>query len=495
MTEKYIETERGTVYYWISDNISTEKRTIVFLHGLTANHHLFDKQVSEFEKNYNVMAWDAPAHGKSRPYKNFSYAFLAEDLKTILDTENIKKAVLVGQSAGGFVSQSFVKAYPDMVEGIMLIGSSPYNPVFFSKSDLFWLKQTKWMFNMYSYKSLINTMAKNCSSTENAFKNMLSMLEIYKKKELCRLLYIGFAGFIPEMCDIKIKCPVWLVVGENDKTGKVRYYNEEWHARNDYPLHIIKDASHNANDDQPEKVNELINEFIAQLDIISEESENDNTTPLSARDYDNKINNTIPYLTEFHKQTISVVENMNFEKIHWLDLGCGTGMLVKRAEQLLKNASFVMLDPSEDMIASAKFNNTDIIADYVVSTSEKITYQNEFNVVTAIQSHHYLHENERKKAVQNVYNALCNGGVYIMFENVVPEDEAIKQAELQRWGEYQKMNGKTDDEVREHIARCGVKYFPITVHQHINLLKECGFTKVHLFWYSYMQAGIYAIKD
>ena len=56
--------------------------------------------------------------GKSRPYKDFSYYNAAEELKDILDVEDIKNVVLAGQSAGGFVEQSFYKKYADMVEGI-----------------------------------------------------------------------------------------------------------------------------------------------------------------------------------------------------------------------------------------------------------------------------------------------------------------------------------------------------------------------------------------
>lgn len=47
--KKYI-TEKGTIHYWV--NICTpEKKWIVFLPGLTADHSLFDSQVECFSKN------------------------------------------------------------------------------------------------------------------------------------------------------------------------------------------------------------------------------------------------------------------------------------------------------------------------------------------------------------------------------------------------------------------------------------------------------------
>ena len=37
-----------------------------------------------------------------------------------------------------------------------------------------------------------------------------------------------------------------------------------------------------------------------------------------------------------------------------------------------------------------------------------------------------MHEEERKKSTENVYKALKKGGIFISFENVIPEDELVK---------------------------------------------------------------------
>lgn len=42
--------------------------------------------------------------------------------------------------------------------------------------------------------------------------------------------------------------------------------------------------------------------------------------------------------------------------------------------------------------------------------------------------------------------------------------------------------------------RRGVEVFPITLEQHIELLKKCGFRSVNVLWASYLQAGFWAIK-
>lgn len=262
MIEKMICSCKGNVYYWISKHPEANAKVIFFLPGLTANHHLFDFQLEYFSTQFTVLAWDAPAHGKSRPYSEFSYSHLAEELKKILDTENIEQVILIGQSAGGFAAQSFAAKYQSMVKGILLIGTCPYGTGYYSKSDIFWLKQTEWMTSLFPDKMLRNIMAKMCGTTDISRENMLRMLNDYDKKELCHLMYLGFTGFIREIQDLNILCPVCLIVGENDKTGKVKKYNNLWHRNKGVPLYIIKGASHNANVDKPNEVNLIIESFI-----------------------------------------------------------------------------------------------------------------------------------------------------------------------------------------------------------------------------------------
>lgn len=93
---------------------------------------------------------------------------------------------------------------------------------------------------------------------------MYRMLSYYGKKELCHLMGIGYAGFLEDNSDMEIKCPVLLIVGEFDKTGKVIQYNKQWSSDLNVPITWISNAAHNSNDDQPEQVNSHIDKFLLQ---------------------------------------------------------------------------------------------------------------------------------------------------------------------------------------------------------------------------------------
>jgi tRNA (cmo5U34)-methyltransferase len=65
---------------------------------------------------------------------------------------------------------------------------------------------------------------------------------------------------------------------------------------------------------------------------------------------------------------------------------------------------------------------------------------------------------------------------------------------LQRWRQHQLDSGKPAEEVEKHISRYGVELLPITIEQHLALLRQVGFSTVEILWASGLQAGFYAIK-
>ncbi len=263
MHQAILECKKGSVYYWYT-NIDFAKRTVFLLHGLTANHAMFDKQIEFLSDKYNVIVWDAPAHGKSRPYSNFSYENAVVVMLQILNKLQIKQVVLIGQSMGGYIAQSFISRYPEMVIGFVSIDSTPFGN-YYSKSDIWWLKQIEWMCKPFSEKMLKVSMAKQNAVTKAGRDNMLEMVSDYGKAELCHLMGIGYAGFLDDNKELQIHCPLLLLVGEKDNTGKVKQYNIEWSKRTGIEITWIPNAAHNSNVDNPNFVNYCIEEFLVGL--------------------------------------------------------------------------------------------------------------------------------------------------------------------------------------------------------------------------------------
>ena len=261
MEHKSINLVRGTVHYWLT-RAEKSNITIVFSHGVTADHTMFEKQVEYFKAKYNVLVWDIPLHGLSRPYKDFSYQNCAEDLLQILDQENIENVVLVGMSMGGYPSQVFAEAYPKRVLGLVALDTTPFGLQYYSKSDIWWLKHTAQIAGWYPEKMLKKSMAKAVSKTPYSLGVMTKMLEPLNKVEIIEQMDIAYRVFIEENHDVTFDYPLLILLGEFDKTGKVKQYCEAWAEDTGNKLIIIKNAAHLSNGDNPQQVNTEIETFM-----------------------------------------------------------------------------------------------------------------------------------------------------------------------------------------------------------------------------------------
>ena len=225
----------------------------------------------------------------------------------------------------------------------------------------------------------------------------------------------------------------------------------------------------------------------------------DNSTPLPASVYDAQIRKTIPYYDRFHEETINLIKAMSISPKVWLDTGCGTGSLIEKAIKAFPKTRFILADPSNAMLCEAKKKLDTPAGQFSClppcgTADVCIPEGNRPDVITAIQSHHYMTKEERAMATKKCYDLLVKGGIYVCFENIRPLMEQGIKIGKEYWKDFQVASGKTPDEAEKHVARFDVEYFPITVEEHLALLRGTGFEVIEIFWYSYMQAGFYAIK-
>ena len=265
MIEASVRSGRGETFYWISRNSRPDAKTLVLTHGLTADHTMFDKQVDYFATDCTVIVWDIPMHGRSRPYSDFSYRNAAEELNAILEAESIEKAVHVGMSLGGYVTQHFALSYPGKVEGLVAIGTSPLDPGYYSRSDIRWLKLAAPMCRLFPAELLRRTIASGNSATPYGRSVLLTTLSGLDKRTICDQIDIAYGKFVEELHDTDFDFPVLLMMGDKDRTGKVRVYTRQWAQNTGYPLRIIGNAAHLCNCDNPDEVNAAISGFLECL--------------------------------------------------------------------------------------------------------------------------------------------------------------------------------------------------------------------------------------
>ena len=273
MQKKVHPTRCGKIHYR-TNIVSESLPTLVFLPGLTADHRLFDKQIEYFKGRYNVFVWDAPGHADSWPFEfDFTLMDKARWLKEILDKEKITTPVIIGQSMGGYVGQSFAHLYPDNLAGFISIDSAPLQRKYVTAAEIWLLKRMEKVYYCYPWKSLLKSGTKGVATTPYGQKLMHDIMMVYDgdKKRYAKLSGHGMlllAQGYEEDLRYEIKCPALLICGKKDMAGSCIRYNKAWHKNTGIPLVWIENAGHNSNTDQPRIVNGLIEKFVQNITLL-----------------------------------------------------------------------------------------------------------------------------------------------------------------------------------------------------------------------------------
>ncbi len=116
--------QRKTIH--VKDEGQADGPVLVLIHGSNASLHSWDMWTQILKNRYRVIRLDLPGHGVTGPIPSDDYtiAAMADTVRDVLRLMKIDKAILVGSSMGGAVSLRLTLDQPDMVQGLILIGSS-----------------------------------------------------------------------------------------------------------------------------------------------------------------------------------------------------------------------------------------------------------------------------------------------------------------------------------------------------------------------------------
>jgi 3-oxoadipate enol-lactonase len=112
------QTTTGTSSSGLFYEVSGTGEPIVLIHAFSVDRRMWTPQIAILEGRYRVVRYDLRGHGKSEgpsaPYSPH------EDLRSVLDALDIRKATLIGLSAGATIATDFAIAHPDRVARIVL---------------------------------------------------------------------------------------------------------------------------------------------------------------------------------------------------------------------------------------------------------------------------------------------------------------------------------------------------------------------------------------
>lgn len=101
------------------------KETLVLLHGFMENLSIWSDMETHLSKNFTLLKIDLPGHGKSDILSEVhTMELMADEVKKVVDHENLEKFHLLGHSMGGYVSLAFAEKFPEILKSLTLFFST-----------------------------------------------------------------------------------------------------------------------------------------------------------------------------------------------------------------------------------------------------------------------------------------------------------------------------------------------------------------------------------
>ncbi|WP_226481876.1 alpha/beta fold hydrolase [Natrinema amylolyticum] len=242
-------------------------RPIVFAHGTLMDRTMFAPQLEALRGEYRAVAYDLRAR-TDRYAPGYDLWDLADDCAAVLDGIGEDSAVIAGMSLGGFMALRFALAYPERVDGLVLIDSmaAPHpEDERAAFSDL-----------VEPYEDVLEPMPR--AIAEGSAAELFGETTREENPELVEAwvdrwaTYPGKAVYHelnswlgrPDVTDrlSEIDVPVLIVHGEEDPSLPPSRAEPMLEELPDAEMELILDAGHTANLERPEPTTDAIRSFL-----------------------------------------------------------------------------------------------------------------------------------------------------------------------------------------------------------------------------------------
>jgi pimeloyl-ACP methyl ester carboxylesterase len=249
-----------------------EGQHLVLVHGFGTKYQGWVYQISYFKEKMKVIALDNRGVGKSsRPDYLYTIDMFVEDIKALLDHLDVgEKIHLCGISLGGMIVQNFAIKYPDVVKTLILCATSAYYlpgplmesfelirelsieeqveallPFIYSRVFNKKLKEDRKLFDSIKMDSLFITPMRNPTRFQD-YMNQANSMYTHDTRDFLK----------------SIKIPTLIIGAQKDRLIPPLHQEFLHEHIEGSELVIFKGCGHAFTIEEPEKVNNLIWNFI-----------------------------------------------------------------------------------------------------------------------------------------------------------------------------------------------------------------------------------------
>jgi len=252
------------IYYQIDGDISGKR--IMFSNSLASNLNMWDLQIEHLlAQGFGIIRYDSRGHGQTEAPKGpYSIEMLADDAAELLTSLGIDSVHFCGLSKGGMVAQMMGVRHPDKVKSLTIADSAAFMPA----------KDT-WEHRIAAVT--VGGMEAVVDATIERWITSEGRDRLPEQVELIRQMILNtpVQGFVAcseaiksmdmRTTNPKITAPTLVICGKQDTGTTPQQAAEIADAVPNAKLELISSAAHLANIEQHEIFNNLLSNFLGNL--------------------------------------------------------------------------------------------------------------------------------------------------------------------------------------------------------------------------------------
>jgi 3-oxoadipate enol-lactonase len=248
------------------DDVGEGRIPIVFLHGFPFDKTMWQAQLDYLQTTHRVIACDIRGFGKSTDEEShLGMDLFANDLILFIDKLGLEKVIICGLSMGGYIALNAMKRFPSRFEALILCDTQCIADSHEVKTKRY---KTIDEVNEYGETNFNEGFIKNVFY-EDSLINKPEVVEQLRSVVFSNSRHIISQGLIAlaersETCSVleEITVPTLIICGREDVVTPLdesKFMNKQIKGS---VLHVINNAGHVSNLEEPIKFNKLLRDFL-----------------------------------------------------------------------------------------------------------------------------------------------------------------------------------------------------------------------------------------
>jgi 3-oxoadipate enol-lactonase len=270
MSRPYFLTYTINTYY--EDHGDAKSYPLVLIHPIGGNILIWRHEIPLLLKSgFRVIAYEIRGHHRTDMGKVTAYTVqdLVNDLRRLLEHLNITKCSIIGHSIGGIIASMYAAQYPESVDAIVLINSSPKK---FKEKDLEKHFKTREIAITQGIEALAEHKLRSLDEAGDLLKDKRHsdfFREVFTKTSVDGFVAATIALYtIPEDVVEKLqnsRCKVFAIVGSDDAVF-MRLLKETKEEMPEMKLRVLEGSDHWVIIEKPKEMYDILMHFLEKIE-------------------------------------------------------------------------------------------------------------------------------------------------------------------------------------------------------------------------------------